>query len=500
MCGLVGFIAKAEARALADKRKFMTQALATGVLRGMDSTGVFAVEKDYEDSARYVKLASHALDFLDCKEWEEFAKDMANFHFVIGHNRAATLGSINNRNAHPFQEGAITLVHNGTLRGQGGLAESIPKRIEVDSHEIAYSLNKVGPNEAIPKVVSKLNGAFMLIWYDGRDRSLNLIRNHDRSFHMGWSTYLGGYYFASEADHLYWLNARMNLGITSGNVWSLDPGHHLKFPVGETKPRVKKVELAARTYYSGYGRKKHTAAASTPKTQNSSGSGGGSSTRSVNFNDVYIGGRLQEVPAPLQTALKEMKLDVDDRLMGDAFEFEKLNGHRYAIRGWLRDLGEEFLVLDASAYEVGLLKQSPSCVVRPLGLRYEWDERLGREEPVVVSKIVHASGVPPESLLRRKHSDLATKPAELCGEQFPLLTKNKVIIGGPGEHKFRMPDGTELTYLEWTKQTDEGCALCGRQIAAHEAVNMWWTSEFEPICGDCESNYRDLMKDEENVA
>ena len=58
---------------------------------------------------------------------------------LIGHNRKATVGSVNNATAHPFVVGdSFAMVHNGTLRNHKALADTV-----VDSEALAIHLSKV---------------------------------------------------------------------------------------------------------------------------------------------------------------------------------------------------------------------------------------------------------------------------------------------------------------------------------------------------------------------
>lgn len=492
MCGLVGFISKGGVRARSDKVKFMEQALVTGMLRGFDSTGVFGIlHKQPKETAPYVRLGSHALDFLDTKEWMEFCKDMDQYSCVVGHNRAATLGKINIKNAHPFQEGPITLVHNGTLRGRGGLVET-PKRIEVDSNEIAYSLAKYSPEDGLTNVVEKLGGAFMLIWHDARDGSLNLVRNSERSFHMGWSTYMEGYYFTSEASHLWWMNDRIRLGLN--NVWSLDPDYLLKFEPSSVKPRVKKLNL---NRHVAPARKKLTPAgknASATGTQNGQPSLPAPSGKTPE-NSVFLGGRMHPIPPVHVEELKKWGIDPSDRLDATYLNAQMLTTSRWNLELWLDDLDMDAMVLNAEKFTMNSLDENVKAIVRPVGMRYEWDDVIQTNVPVVLVRVVYMGKAYDRSLCRRKMAP-AAKPTAVNG----VLTRNKVEYVGQGGQYHVLPDGTKLSYMEWVDFTNSGCEMCGSMIPAHEARTMFWTSDFEAICQDCEEAYRKQVGEGEESA
>jgi hypothetical protein len=69
-------------------------------------------------------------------------------HVFIGHNRQASIGAINNDNAHPFSGDNIALVHNGT---SGEVFDLISDEAyekmegETDSEAMMLHFNEVGP-------------------------------------------------------------------------------------------------------------------------------------------------------------------------------------------------------------------------------------------------------------------------------------------------------------------------------------------------------------------
>ena len=96
MCGIVGWITNESKVGEMDRSKFLKQALIIDTLRGDDSTGVFAVghEKMFDDGTAYwIKQLGGGFEFTESKEyWENFV-DVSGYRCVVGHNRAATMGS-----------------------------------------------------------------------------------------------------------------------------------------------------------------------------------------------------------------------------------------------------------------------------------------------------------------------------------------------------------------------------------------------------------------------
>ena len=119
---------------------------------------------------------------------------------VVGHNRKATAGKANNENSHPFVHENIVLVHNGVVHNHKKMADT-----EVDSHAIAHSIVDKGYKETI----ATLDGAFTLVWFDMKDRTLRFVRNSQRPLFMVETDL--SIAFASESGMLSWIGERNNL-------------------------------------------------------------------------------------------------------------------------------------------------------------------------------------------------------------------------------------------------------------------------------------------------
>lgn len=188
MCGLVGVFGTLSYK----EEKVFKNLLFMDQLRGAHSTGVVHCSSSF--SPTIAKAAMPAHYFL---EWSPFKSLMSKSdnRLFIGHNRYATKGAVNGVNAHPFQHGDIYGVHNGTLTNQKLLPDS--HLFEVDSDNIYYSISQIG----IDETVKKLHGAYALVWWDDLNKTLNMIRNSERTLS----------YAIDKNDTLYWASERLML-------------------------------------------------------------------------------------------------------------------------------------------------------------------------------------------------------------------------------------------------------------------------------------------------
>jgi hypothetical protein len=218
MCGLVGMISRKDNGFLYKDKTIFEQLLFNNTVRGVDSTGVFGVNK-YGNLISH-KTAQAAPTALRTTTFNEFlGKIFSEYRIVVGHNRASTRGATTDENAHPFIEDNICLVHNGTLHSHKQLADK-----EVDSHAICHSLATVGYEETFKKI----DGAYALIWYDANTKKLYMARNKERPLHMAVTP--DAYYFASELKMLDWILSRNSVNDHKGYfliedktyIWDLD--------------------------------------------------------------------------------------------------------------------------------------------------------------------------------------------------------------------------------------------------------------------------------------
>lgn len=174
MCGIVGVIAKYKAGLFKGAADLFQQIFLVDQIRGTDGAGIIWNDAD---GINYLKAPFGAGAFMSqpaFKEAMEFA--VKEGHFIIGHNRAATRGSHVWANTHPFKEGPLLLVHNGTLFDH----KNLDKEVEVDSHAIAKHMAANG----VEATLKEIDGAFALVWTNEEDQTINMARNKERPLHL----------------------------------------------------------------------------------------------------------------------------------------------------------------------------------------------------------------------------------------------------------------------------------------------------------------------------
>lgn len=169
MCGIVGIFGQIGHK----EEKIFKQLLEVDSLRGRHSTGVIKVTSD-----KVVSTKKKAVDGLDFVKLESQWISQGVNRVLIGHNRHATKGAINDVNAHPFTHGSYHGVHNGTLTTQYGLKDHT--QFQVDSDNIFYNI----AHEGVEKTVPKLKGAFAIAGYDEDNHQVHIFRNNQRELGM----------------------------------------------------------------------------------------------------------------------------------------------------------------------------------------------------------------------------------------------------------------------------------------------------------------------------
>lgn len=219
MCGIVGCAGAINAI----EEKLFKQLLIFDTVRGEDSTGIASVDPDGD--VLVAKAVGTPYDLFSRKLSERIFQ-RAN-RVLIGHNRYATQGAVNNRNAHPFEFDNVVGVHNGTLKNRFNLKYN---HYVVDSEQLYANIDSEGVHNTIPKV----EGAYALVWYDTKEKTLKILRNDERPLF---------YVLSEDGKKLFWASEEWML------VVALNRGSYKHRPIIE----IEKDQLY--TFNVGVGKK-----------------------------------------------------------------------------------------------------------------------------------------------------------------------------------------------------------------------------------------------------
>lgn len=169
-------------------------------VRGEDSTGVAFINR-----ANETLIAKAVGDPFQLIDGRHFMAGMRQANkCIIGHNRWATTGKVNRKNAHPFDFPSLVGVHNGTLRNKYKLEKHMD--FDTDSEALYYNIGQFG----LEKVMPEVDGAYTLVWYDKDGGSINFLRNKERPLF---------YTFSADKKQLFWAS---ELWMLMGVLWRKD--------------------------------------------------------------------------------------------------------------------------------------------------------------------------------------------------------------------------------------------------------------------------------------
>lgn len=171
MCGIVGVVGDIGF----NERKAFKDMLHMDILRGSHSIGVASAT--LTGGFNMHKRAMLPSDFFELKKTGEVINDINNV-CLIGHNRYATVGKVNNNTAHPFECGDLVGVHNGTLKARSNLLDY--KDFSVDSENLYHNMANLGVEDTFQKMSSSINNAWSLAWINKASETLHLLRNDER--------------------------------------------------------------------------------------------------------------------------------------------------------------------------------------------------------------------------------------------------------------------------------------------------------------------------------
>lgn len=249
MCGILSF----SGHNTADETK-IRWLFRENLVRGKDSSGLFSVKADKTRTRTLFKKAMPADAFIFERGFKDAIKGAVS---LIGHTRAATVGTVIDANSHPFSYGEgedlVVGVHNGFIIPQ--LIEThttefgFEKTFDVDSQLIFAALSRSHGNYHI---LSQLEGAITIAWMmpNKWGNHVFLYRREPRELHIGFTK--EGIYTSSEPEPLYFIGAHSVWPIQNNGLVVLNEGEIVDYVLLK-EPKIKSLKLAATRGYWEWG-------------------------------------------------------------------------------------------------------------------------------------------------------------------------------------------------------------------------------------------------------
>lgn len=191
MCGIVGYIGKAE------KKQLILNGLKELEYRGYDSAGMAILADDTLHSFKAVgklKNLEHKM--------EHFSS--SGFSVAIGHTRWATHGKPTEINAHPHSGEFSCVVHNGIIENYKEIKDSLLQKghhflsqtdTEIIVHLFEEHAKTLPPKQAFEQTIKQLKGAFAILLITKLEPNVIFYAKHTAPLIIGKGK--DGIYFGS---------------------------------------------------------------------------------------------------------------------------------------------------------------------------------------------------------------------------------------------------------------------------------------------------------------
>lgn len=436
----------------------MEQATLTGMLRGMDSTGLFQVNKK-GGFGTYKKGVSGDM-FIGNKGAQRHYSKVTNSFATIIHNRAATRGEVSDDNAHPFihwrdEEGkakpthCVVGVHNGTLFGSHPRKED-GREFDVDSDYLFYQICKKGHLEALKEV----SGSYALVWYEN-NWNLRIAVNEERPLYWGFVKGSNAMLIASEAGMMCWLAERN--GIKLDEIVAPEKNHVYTFDVRGKVREFTTEAVPARTIIPVVGsfsnfphgqRGVRRAATNPPATD---GSPGGS--RYPTLRDFSM---MPGDTAPFS-------------VLGEVKESQR------TIHGMIEAPNGDPMSAIMHVVTPSIVRHLMGCEFATVEVKSVYPEKETGEIVVVVGHPLEVVSTDDVRQLNVSQLDAFAELDDLDTNQFEIPNN---MVKGPG--------GKPITLKTFNTLTEQGCIYCHQDCHAKDADKMDWVNmSNDPLCMKC---------------
>lgn len=456
MCGIVGFMTTKRTIEEYERKKWLATAIAVDTVRGPDSTGMFLAPHDklVGVTPATLKGTCDGYAFVNDDSYRKQVANLDRYWAAVGHNRAATKGSVAIKNAHPFVRGPITLVHNGTVYNSDQLGDTKETDAEVDSDQICAALAE----NHVEDVAGLINGSFALVWHDKRDGKMRFLRNHERPLHLAATEDGSTIYFASEAEMLWFVSKRA--GVRLRQPFQPNAGTLLTFSRDNLLvPEVTEVKLrpAVITYgqFGGQGR----AADNVPFGRSQVGVATLGSPPTTTSTHSY-----QRLSGALEDELKKFRVIPDCTYTFLPTSYMQPPGVLNVCRlsGYIPAVEQNAIIwnINSAVASTALADKAPMAV-KVVGLRYIVDK--GNRVPLFI--------------------------CDYTGRGQGNDTLNRDVAGLKAGDTILGPEGKEVPTEWWCDAVGDGCSKCGVLILPEDADVITWDKlaegVFNPVCNAC---------------
>lgn len=462
MCGIVGVAGNLN---LAEENLFHNM-LMCDTLRGRDSTGMIQVARDLR--ATWYKSLQEGPEFIENPKVLDLTKGLSSV--LIGHNRAATLGKVTAKNAHPFEHGTIYGVHNGTLDD----VRSLPKwtEFEVDSDNLIYTI----AIEGIESAYYKMEGAAALVWWNYSNNTLYFIRNEQRP--LSYARLRDGtLVWASDADMLKYCvrNTRGTSSIAEVESFEVDHLYSFKIPEGKEitnfnriKPRIKKLTPSpyANMYnYGNWNQGGNRKASGKRRTTGSNTKTTTTTTKPANEESKVI-----TLPPPSKTLRPDQVMQKKEELMDTVgtvitCHLDQFNKSLGTAQGHSNHLSADvFMYNYHKTFSKEDIEEFDTIIVRA-PVNYI-STNTDANSPFVRLVLDHSS-LEVLSKVKKKPSRTVIEP---------------ITIEELSEEGFSKILGTYFPNDEWDTLVQSGCSACGTVANRIDADELEWTHDLNYFC------------------
>lgn len=229
MCGIHGVLSTSTT-ARSSLGKFVENAFIANAVRGMDSSGMFQIDRKGYPWVH--KLALPGPFFIDNKLTKAFLADVGSSVATVCHVRAATQGKVNIDNAHPFvaarEDGNRVIgVHNGTLT-----AWQSRKHANLFNVDSEWAINRIAQEGA--DAFEEFTGSYAFVWWcEANPSVVYMARNKDRPLHFMLTPDQENLLFASEPGMLSWLAEKNFIKARDEAILVLEEGKLYTFDLSQ---------------------------------------------------------------------------------------------------------------------------------------------------------------------------------------------------------------------------------------------------------------------------